>query len=189
MTLPCTSRAAASSRAPRAGSRSRAFVRRSALLVLPLLLGAGIGACDALDNSSSLPGPTASPTILVVVDVPHGPMSAPAPTSSTLAPESGSDAERAPQASPVPLAESTEADAQGEAVEAVEDPSPDPSPTASSTATPSPTASPTAPASAGIVRYETCEQVESAGVAPLHRGDPGYRTELDPDGDGIACNE
>ena len=27
----------------------------------------------------------------------------------------------------------------------------------------------------------------AAGAAPLHRGDPGYRSGLDRDGDGIAC--
>jgi hypothetical protein len=35
--------------------------------------------------------------------------------------------------------------------------------------------------------YETCEAARSAGAAPLTRGDPGYREELDEDGDGTAC--
>jgi hypothetical protein len=29
--------------------------------------------------------------------------------------------------------------------------------------------------------------VKAAGKAPLHLGDPGYRPNLDSDGDGIAC--
>ncbi|WP_288008037.1 thermonuclease family protein [Kyrpidia sp.] len=37
------------------------------------------------------------------------------------------------------------------------------------------------------VYYRNCAQVRAAGKAPLHRGDPGYRTQLDRDGDGIAC--
>ena len=28
-----------------------------------------------------------------------------------------------------------------------------------------------------------------AGAAPLYRGEPGYRAALDPDGDGIACEQ
>lgn len=35
--------------------------------------------------------------------------------------------------------------------------------------------------------YPDCRYAEAAGVAPLHRGEPGYRAKLDADGDGIAC--
>ncbi|MEU8794622.1 excalibur calcium-binding domain-containing protein [Streptomyces sp. NPDC048643] len=31
------------------------------------------------------------------------------------------------------------------------------------------------------------DAARAAGAAPLHRGDPGYRSELDRDGDGVAC--
>lgn len=37
------------------------------------------------------------------------------------------------------------------------------------------------------VYYKNCTEVRKAGKAPLHRGDPGYRSALDRDGDGIAC--
>ncbi|MBP1156184.1 MULTISPECIES: thermonuclease family protein [unclassified Paenibacillus] len=37
------------------------------------------------------------------------------------------------------------------------------------------------------VYYAKCAEVRAAGKAPLHRGDPGYRSGLDRDGDGIAC--
>ncbi|MBX6395079.1 MAG: thermonuclease family protein [Alicyclobacillaceae bacterium] len=37
------------------------------------------------------------------------------------------------------------------------------------------------------VYYRNCSEVRAAGKAPLHRGEPGYRPELDRDGDGIAC--
>jgi micrococcal nuclease len=39
----------------------------------------------------------------------------------------------------------------------------------------------------GTVYYRRCSDARSAGVTPLHRGDPGYRPGLDRDGDGIAC--
>ncbi len=40
----------------------------------------------------------------------------------------------------------------------------------------------------GSVYYSNCDEAEAAGAAPLHRGDPGYRPELDRDGDGTACD-
>lgn len=37
------------------------------------------------------------------------------------------------------------------------------------------------------VTYASCAEVREAYKAPLHRGDPGYSTKLDRDGDGTAC--
>ncbi|WP_234996398.1 excalibur calcium-binding domain-containing protein [Demequina sp. NBRC 110054] len=37
------------------------------------------------------------------------------------------------------------------------------------------------------VSYANCTAVREAGAAPIHRGDPGYSSKLDRDGDGIAC--
>lgn len=37
------------------------------------------------------------------------------------------------------------------------------------------------------VYYENCAAVRKAGKAPLHRGQPGYRNDLDRDRDGVAC--
>ena len=37
------------------------------------------------------------------------------------------------------------------------------------------------------VHYSGCNEVRAAGKAPLHSGDPGYRVEMDGDGDGLAC--
>jgi len=34
-----------------------------------------------------------------------------------------------------------------------------------------------------------CAQAEAIGAAPLYRGDPGYNASLDPDGDGVACDQ
>ena len=39
----------------------------------------------------------------------------------------------------------------------------------------------------GGVYYRGCNEVRAAGKAPLYRGEPGYRPEMDGDGDGIAC--
>lgn len=43
------------------------------------------------------------------------------------------------------------------------------------------------PNSTGAVYYPNCDAVREAGHAPLRRGDPGYRSGLDRDGDGVAC--
>jgi Excalibur calcium-binding domain len=37
------------------------------------------------------------------------------------------------------------------------------------------------------VYYAGCRDVRAAGAAPLYRGDPGYRSGMDGDNDGIAC--
>lgn len=35
--------------------------------------------------------------------------------------------------------------------------------------------------------YSNCDDARSAGVAPLYAGEPGFRSEMDGDGDGVAC--
>ena len=50
---------------------------------------------------------------------------------------------------------------------------------------PAPAAVPAAPAPAAY--YANCTAAKAAGAAPLYRGQPGYRSALDRDGDGIAC--
>lgn len=35
---------------------------------------------------------------------------------------------------------------------------------------------------------DTCAAARQAGVAPIYKGQPGYRRGLDRDGDGIACS-
>jgi endonuclease YncB( thermonuclease family) len=53
---------------------------------------------------------------------------------------------------------------------------------------PAPSSAPSsAPASGDSVYYANCAAARAAGAAPLHRGDPGYRSALDRDNDGVAC--
>jgi len=35
--------------------------------------------------------------------------------------------------------------------------------------------------------WSGCNAARAAGTAPIYRGEPGYRAEMDGDGDGIAC--
>jgi Excalibur calcium-binding domain len=54
-------------------------------------------------------------------------------------------------------------------------------------ADPSSTATSPAPTTGASVYYPNCKAACAAGVAPIYRGQPGYRSGLDRDGDGIAC--
>jgi hypothetical protein len=68
----------------------------------------------------------------------------------------------------------------------VSGPAPTTSPTPISTPdTPTPTT--LTPTSTSDVYYANCDAVRAAGSAPLYRGQPGYRSGLDRDDDGIAC--
>ena len=50
-------------------------------------------------------------------------------------------------------------------------------------------APPAAPAQPAMdeTYYASCDEARSAGAAPINRGDPGYRSALDPNDNGIAC--
>lgn len=48
-------------------------------------------------------------------------------------------------------------------------------------------AAPSAPAVEASVYFAGCDEARTAGAAPIYRGQPGYRPEMDGDGDGIAC--
>lgn len=50
---------------------------------------------------------------------------------------------------------------------------------------PSPNLVPTVPDNG--VYFRSCKEARAAGYAPMYRGQPGYRPEMDGDNDGIAC--
>lgn len=52
---------------------------------------------------------------------------------------------------------------------------------------PPPTTQPPPPPEPDPVYYSNCSEARAAGAAPVRRGDPGYGTHLDRDGDGIGC--
>jgi Excalibur calcium-binding domain/Protein of unknown function (DUF1524) len=52
---------------------------------------------------------------------------------------------------------------------------------------PAPQPAPAPAPAAGVIYYANCTAVRAAGAAPIHRGDPGYASRLDRDGDGIGC--
>ncbi|WP_081466794.1 excalibur calcium-binding domain-containing protein [Actinomyces graevenitzii] len=80
-------------------------------------------------------------------------------------------------------------------------PTPTPTPTPESEAAPAPAPAPEsesqseengeaaeAPADdSSSVYYSNCTEAWNAGAAPIYRGEPGYRSKLDHDNDGVAC--
>jgi len=46
---------------------------------------------------------------------------------------------------------------------------------------------PALPAQRAEVFYANCSAARAAGAAPISRGEPGYRSRLDRDDDGVAC--
>lgn len=55
---------------------------------------------------------------------------------------------------------------------------------ATTASSPTPTPVQQAPTSA---YYPNCAAARAAGAAPIYRGEPGYSSKLDRDGDGVAC--
>lgn len=53
------------------------------------------------------------------------------------------------------------------------------------TAAPVPTT--TASLSPSGASFANCSEAKAAGAAPISRGEPGYSSKLDRDGDGVAC--
>lgn len=66
----------------------------------------------------------------------------------------------------------------------VEPPPPAPEPP-KPTVPPEPAPGPTS--DEGAAFYQNCDAVRAAGAAPILRGEPGYSSKLDRDGDGIGC--
>lgn len=107
-------------------------------------------------------------------------------------------------ASTLPLASASSSSVATPVVVRSTSPSAAPTQTFSSTPTPTPTAvpsptttpgrvlaaapKPSAPARPSVY-YANCSAAWAAGAAPILAGEPGYRSGLDRDGDGIACEE
>ncbi|ALD95078.1 excalibur calcium-binding domain-containing protein [Corynebacterium ulcerans] len=50
-------------------------------------------------------------------------------------------------------------------------------------------APPPAPAPTQDVYFSSCKEARAAGYSHMRRGEPGYRSGLDGDNDGIACDK
>jgi hypothetical protein len=63
----------------------------------------------------------------------------------------------------------------------------EPEPSATPTPSKKPKAISATPVPEMTLRYPSCNEVWAGGQGPFKEGEPGYAKQLDPDGDGIAC--
>ena len=142
-------------------SRWRGLLRTSAPVLLALVLGVGLAGCDDTASTSS--------------DAPSS--TAPAESQQDSGSDGSADSEEAPAEEPA--AESTDDSSgrsgwfgggdSGSGEGSEEEATPEPEPQKEF--------------------YANCKEAKAAGAAPLYKGDPGYRSDLDGDGDGIACEK
>ena len=142
-------------------SKRRGLLRTSAPVLLALVLGVGLAGCDDTASTSS--------------DAPSS--TAPAESQQDSGSDGSADSEEAPAEEPA--AEPTDDSSgwsgwfgngdSGSGEGSEEEATPEPEPQKEF--------------------YANCKEAKAAGAAPLYKGDPGYRSDLDRDGDGIACEK
>ncbi len=142
----------------------------------------------------------ASPTASVTPSLTPTPTTSPTISEVTPEPAATADAEQHEDVVEVPLDDASTSTPQPEAaqqpspVQQQQDPvqqqpvAPVPAQTSAQQRHIAPVPEQPAPVNnGGGVYYKNCAAVRAAGAAPLYRGQPGYGTHLDSDGDGIAC--
>ena len=142
-------------------SRWRGLLRTSAPVLLALVLGVGLAGCDDTASTSS--------------DAPSS--TAPAESQQDSGSDGSADSEEAPAEEPA--AEPTDDSSgwsgwfgggdSGSGEGSEEEATPESEPQKEF--------------------YANCKEAKAAGAAPLYKDDPGYRSDLDRDGDGIACEK
>ena len=157
---PIFSRSSVSSVSP-STSKRRGLLRTSAPVLLALVLGVGLAGCDDTASTSS--------------DAPSS--TAPAESQQDSGSDGSADSGEAPAEEPA--AEPTDDSSgwsgwfgggdSGSGEGSEEEATPEPEPQKEF--------------------YANCKEAKAAGAAPLYKGDPGYRSDLDRDGDGIACEK
>lgn len=142
----------------------------SAACVLSGCFGGVESSTTTVVSSSPTPFVTTTPTPKVATYSPH-----PIPSATTTSPLPSPTKQIFAYAEPRKTESTTEA-------------APLPPPQKEAEAESKPRAAAPAPVrEQSSVYYKNCDAARAAGAAPLRRGDPGYRSELDRDGDGIAC--
>ncbi|WP_086007978.1 excalibur calcium-binding domain-containing protein [Nocardia concava] len=138
-----------------------------AALTACTLLAAACGSTSTSGPAPTTPKTTTATTTAAPTTTTATPTAAPTPTAVTSPPQPIQPLVPPPAAAP-------------------------PTTTAVAAPPPAPQAPPAEPPTTKptpSVYYKTCADAKRAGAAPLHRGDPGYRPDLDRDGDGIACEK
>lgn len=143
----------------------RSRLRRSAPYIgaaVAFLLGLGVGTPRADGNvPDTVPSPVPAPTVTVTAR----PSATPTVTV-TATPEPAPTVTVTETAQPV--ADAGTSDSGSSEVSQTED-------------------APAVEAPEVSVYYQNCAAARAAGAAPIYSGEPGYRSALDRDGDGVAC--
>ena len=142
-------------------SKRRGLLRTSAPLLLALVLGVGLAGCDDTASTSS--------------DAPSS--TAPAESQQDSGSDGSADSEEAPAEEPA--AKPTDDSSGGSGWFGGSDSGSGEGSQGETTPEPEPQKE----------FYANCKEAKAAGAAPLYKGDPGYRSDLDGDGDGIACEK
>ena len=154
-------------------SRRRGLLRASAPVLLALVLGVGLAGCDDVSSTSSDAASSA----------------APAESQQDAGGGDSAGSEEAPteESSEEPAAEPTDDSRGGGGWFGGSDSGED-SKSGANSESESQKKSESTPEPQKEF-YANCKEAKAAGAAPLYRGDPGYREDLDGDKDGIACEK
>ena len=153
-------------------SRRRGLLRTSAPVLLALVLGVGLAGCDDVSSAGS----DAASSV------------APAESQQDAGGGSvGSEEAPAEESSEEPAAEPTDDSRGGSGWFGGSDSGED-SKSGANSESESQKKSESTPEPRKEF-YANCKEAKAAGAAPLYRGDPGYREDLDRDGDGTACEK
>ena len=142
-------------------SKRRGLLRASAPVLLTLVLGVGLAGCDDTASTSS--------------DAPSS--TAPAESQQDSGSDGSADSEEAPAEEPA--AKPTDDSSGGSGWFGGSDSGSGEGSQGETTPEPEPQKE----------FYANCDDAKAAGAAPMYKGDPGYRSDLDGDGDGIACEK
>ena len=153
-------------------SRRRGLLRTSAPVLLALVLGVGLAGCDDVSSASSDAASSAAPA-KSQQDAGGG--------------SAGSEEAPAEESSEEPAAEPTDDSRGGSGWFGGSDSGED-SKSGANSESESQKKSESTPEPQKEF-YANCDDAKAAGAAPMYKGGPGYRPELDRDKDGIACDK
>ena len=164
-------------------SRRQKTMVRPASAVLAIAVCAGLAGCGVPSSADDVDSPVPAPSPTVTASASPSPTPTPPPTPTpTPSPTPTPTPTPTPSPSPTTQAPTPEPSTPPETQE------PEPTPEADTQgggggAAPAPVPEPKQEST----YYPNCKAAKAAGAAPLYRGDPGYREDLDRDEDGVAC--
>ena len=153
-------------------SRRRGLLRTSAPVLLALVLGVGLAGCDDVSSAGSDAASSAAPA---------------ESQQDTGGGSAGSEEAPAEESGEEPAAEPTDDSRGGSGWFGGSDSGED-SKSGANSESESQKKSESTPEPQKEF-YANCKEAKAAGAAPLYRGDPGYREDLDGDKDGTACEK